>query len=509
MLTANGNIYSKYNPIKIIENISKSYNYIILGIGLGYELKQVIENTEGIVYVIDRDKTYYNLIIELKHLTEIINNPRVKFLFGDEYKNIDLKEINSYKIFNNENLTQIDVTYFFKVIKFFSIKKSSKHKISFYEHITIADDCIEALKNIGYEVVKMKFSTKDKMIENVMQECPDYIFTINLSEKVSEISNILSIPYIAWVVDVPAYSLYSDLLERKNILAFTCDSSMARELKDKGFKNIHYMPVAVNTNRLDNIKLESDDLQKYCCDVSFLGTTGIENEFNKYMSNLLSKETIEKIDEIFYKQLLNQSQFIIKDMIDNELIDRIQLETGYKIASETYLSKKAKLAFLLGRKLNEIQRINMVKKLSEIYNFYVYGDENWSEIDSKYIQYRGYAEHFVEMPKVFKCSKVNINYTRIYVEAGLPMRVFDILGSKGFLATNYKEDVSKYFVDGKDLVVYRDAKDLVEIINYYLNNEKERQTIILNGYDKVKKYHTYEKRLKEMMNISNSYFKLE
>ncbi|MHB9922111.1 hypothetical protein CF091_00955 [Clostridium botulinum] len=37
------------------------------------------------------------------------------------------------------------------------------------------------------------------------------------------------------------------------------------------------------------------------------------------------------------------------------------------------------------------------------------------------------------------------------------------------------------------LVIYRDIKDLIDIIKYYFNHEEKRQEIILNGYQKVKK----------------------
>lgn len=502
-------IYSKYNPIKKLEGISKSSNYIVLGLGLGYELEQISENTNGIIYVIDKDSTFYDLITELQYLDEVIGNPRIKFLFGDEYKSINLKEINDYKIYNNENLTQIYVSYFSKVIKFLSSKKRYKHKIAFYEHITIADDSMEALKNLGYDVVKMTFATKDKMIQDIMDVNPDYIFSINLSEKVTEVSQALSIPYVSWTVDTPAYSLYDNLLENKNLIAFIYDYHIAHEFIEKDLKNIFYMPVAANVKRLDSIDIDLNDLGKYSCDVSFLGSTDITNEFNKHIYNFLSEETHLKIKEIFKNQLLNGDKYIIEKLIDEDLINRIEKDTQYNVIPQAYITKKQKLAFLLGRKFNEVERINMVKDLSKIFNFHVYGDEQWSKLGYDYVQYKGYAEHFYEMPKVFKFSKVNINYTRIYVDSGLPMRVFDVLGSKGFLATNRKEDIDKYFINGKDLVIYRDTKDLIEIIKYYLNNEKERQEIILNGYEKVKNDHNYEKRLKEIMNITKNYLKLQ
>lgn len=96
---------------------------------------------------------------------------------------------------------------------------------------------------------------------------------------------------------------------------------------------------------------------------------------------------------------------------------------------------------------------------------------------------------------------MNLNITRAFVETGLPMRVFDVLGSNGFLVTNNKYDISRYFRDGRDLVVYRDLKDLEEIIKYYLEHDNERETIKNQGFETRKVNHTYHIRIKKIWKL--------
>ncbi|WP_252248112.1 hypothetical protein [Clostridium sp. ZBS20] len=135
-----------------IVNITRKYrlnlqkcNYIVLG--LGYTLKQIIENTIEMIYVIDKDETFYEIMKELNLLGGIISNNRVKFFFGDEYKKVNL---DNYIIYNNENATQIHTDFYYKVIKYFTSQSQCnvKKKIAFYEHVTIADDCIDDFKNL-------------------------------------------------------------------------------------------------------------------------------------------------------------------------------------------------------------------------------------------------------------------------------------------------------------------------------------------------------------------------
>ncbi|MHB9922110.1 hypothetical protein [Clostridium botulinum] len=90
----------------------------------------------------------------------------------------------------------------------------------------------------------------------------------------------------------------------------------------------------------------------------------------------------------------------------------------------------------------------MIKTLFKTFNCYVYWNTNWSNLNDNNIIYKGYAEHLYNMPKVFKWSKININKTRIYVDSGLFMRAFGVLGSRVFLVTNHKEYIDKCFISG-------------------------------------------------------------
>ena len=74
---------------------------------------------------------------------------------------------------------------------------------------------------------------------------------------------------------------------------------------------------------------------------------------------------------------------------------------------------------------------------------------------------------------------------------------------RGFLLTNYQEDMLEYFEPGIDFVYYDSYEDLMKKADYYLNHEEERQQIAKNGYEKIKNSHTYRHRLDAMMEIMN------
>jgi len=78
-------------------------------------------------------------------------------------------------------------------------------------------------------------------------------------------------------------------------------------------------------------------------------------------------------------------------------------------------------------------------------------------------------------------------------------RTFEIPASRSFQLTDMPREVKDYFKPKKEIVVYRDEKELKELIEYYLENNEERNKIAGAGFKKVVKEHTMKHRIKEML----------
>ena len=89
----------------------------------------------------------------------------------------------------------------------------------------------------------------------------------------------------------------------------------------------------------------------------------------------------------------------------------------------------------------------------------------------------GSVDYWSEMPKVFRYSKINLNFTIPNIKSGLPLRIFDVLGAGGFLLTNYQAELPDHFEIGKDLACFESEAELVEKCSYYLAHEEERQPV--------------------------------
>jgi spore maturation protein CgeB len=101
--------------------------------------------------------------------------------------------------------------------------------------------------------------------------------------------------------------------------------------------------------------------------------------------------------------------------------------------------------------------------------------------------------------KLENCSRAIRN-----IRSGIPLRVWDVLGAGGFLLTNFQAELPSLFENGKHIVYYESIDDMLNKAQYYLTHDEEREQIAKNGHALVSQYHSYEKRLEQILSIVQS-----
>jgi spore maturation protein CgeB len=114
---------------------------------------------------------------------------------------------------------------------------------------------------------------------------------------------------------------------------------------------------------------------------------------------------------------------------------------------------------------------------------------------------RGFAKSMTEMPKIFRLSRINLNFTSKPIRTGIPQRIWDILGAGGFVLTNYQSEIPEYFEIGRDLETFSGEEELLEKIDYYLAHEEERRAIAQNGYQKAKERYSLREKVEKMLRV--------
>jgi hypothetical protein len=123
----------------------------------------------------------------------------------------------------------------------------------------------------------------------------------------------------------------------------------------------------------------------------------------------------------------------------------------------------------------------------------IFGNSPWSVP-----QYCGFAPEGLEkhiLASATICPQLHEPHSTEY---GFDMseRTFKLLANRCFIVSDYVEGLEKLF--GNDLVMAKNPKEFRDKVEYYLQNPKEREQYITEGYNKVISNHTYFHRVYEI-----------
>lgn len=327
----------------------------------------------------------------------------------------------------------------------------------------------------------------------------DFVFTVNYFALISNVCQRQHIKYVCWTCDNPLISMYHESVFHPCNYIFTFDKTNYLEFKGMGVEHIWYLPLAVDTDRLDTVISHADDLAKYQGDVAFVGSLYERNSYDK-LKHRLPEYLRGYFDAVMEAQLNVSGANIVEPMLTVDILE--QLQQYFELEKSDGSFSDLGLIFqttVLGFKIAEIQRRRALIELSKHFHVNVYSNSNVSDLVR--VRYCGSVDYWSEMPKVFSASRINLNFTIPNIKSGIPLRIWDILGSGGFLMTNFQAELPLYFTEGKDLVCFDGIDDLCEKTSYYLTHEDERLQIAKNGYEKVKKHHSYVDRIQTILSV--------
>lgn len=332
----------------------------------------------------------------------------------------------------------------------------------------------------------------------------DMVFTVNYFPLISNVCERTGVKYISWTCDNPLISMYHESVFHACNYIFTFDKTNYLEFRGMGVKHIWYLPLAVDTERMDALlgapeeagrwkAAQDSEMQKYRGDVAFVGSLYERNSYDK-IKNRLPEYLRGYFDAVMEAQLNISGANIVEPMLTTNILE--QLQEYFQLEKSEGSFSDLGLIFqttVLGFKIAEIERRRALIELSKHYRVNVYSNSDVSDLLR--IQYCGSVDYWSEMPKVFRMSKINLNFTIPNIKSGIPLRIWDVLGCGGFLLTNYQAEIPYYFKEGEDLVCFDGLEDLCEKVGYYLEHEEERKRIAWNGYHKVREKHSYIERI--------------
>lgn len=117
-----------------------------------------------------------------------------------------------------------------------------------------------------------------------------------------------------------------------------------------------------------------------------------------------------------------------------------------------------------------------------------------------------------ESAHLMNCSKIVINHHRSHNDNTLfkknsnqlpaysvNPRTFEISACGAFQLTDIRRDLPQHYAIGKEIETYSSSLELIQKIEYYLKNDKERNAIAERGLKKTLNNHTYMNRVTTLL----------
>jgi spore maturation protein CgeB len=315
-----------------------------------------------------------------------------------------------------------------------------------------------------------------------------------------------NVPYIAWCYDSPSYTGPHWYLFYPTTHVFTCDSDDAAHYKEGGIEQAHYMPLAVSTEYFEGIACTEADKAKYASEISFVGSL-YDSSLPKAMSYLTDYQKAYLM-ALMDNQMDVYGHSFLPGLISPKFMDWLDEPKFNKAINSDFEKEKAKgdtaaagkLQLLMNKQITNRERQLLLNLLAKYHEVKLYSYKNSEALHG--LTFCGAADYYVEMPKIFRHSKINLNATMRSIQNGIPLRCLDVMACHGLLLTNYQKDFDDHFKDGENVLFYTNAEEALEKANFYLAHDTLREKIAEAGYQTVKKYYNYPDKIREMLELA-------
>lgn len=326
----------------------------------------------------------------------------------------------------------------------------------------------------------------------------DCVISTNFQPLLAKICYKNKIKYLAWSYDSPILHSHPEYYDYPTSFTFLFDRAEVEEFHKEGLHRVFHLPLAVNTRKYSSMTITDSERAVYSCDVSFLGTF-----YDSPLKKILSAQddyTIGFLNALTDAQLKFSNFSFLPDAIDDALIDRINerlIQTGnvYRTEGKSVLDKSAVL-LCMNKQITRNERIILLHLVNDFCRVHLHSHSQIEQLCD--VPFMGPASYLSGMPKIFRCSKINLNPTLRCIRSGIPLRALDIIGAGGFLLSNFQLEFADFFRPGLDLALYDNIEDAVEKVKYYLSHEEERDKIRQNSYRIITEKFTYPDRITRM-----------
>ena len=374
------------------------------------------------------------------------------------------------------------------------------------------EDIVDALRKLGHDVQITELPLKhendaailtQELDTLVKENSFDLVFTSNFHPELARVCDENHVKYVSWTYDSPQVLLYDAAILSPYSYAFVFDSAECERLKRRGVRQVWYMPLGVNPERLSKIDISEEDRRIFSSDVSIVAS--LYNEKHNLYDRM--EERLDDYTKGFLSAVIQAQKNVIGSNVTDAVLDQhpevlkaMREAMLYPLAQDSLADFAYIYAnYFLCRKVASLQRTEFLSEIAKRFDLKVYTGGDLSMYP--HIKCMGTVDYSTDMNKVFRLSKLNLNITLPSIHTGIPLRALDIMGAGGCLLSNWQQDFDAFFEMGADYVGFTSLDDALYLIEYYLEHEEERQAVVAAGHKKVTEGLNFTMLLQTMLDI--------
>ena len=329
---------------------------------------------------------------------------------------------------------------------------------------------------------------------------PDFLLTLNhlgfdRSGGLASLLAQVELPAASWFADDPTLNLF--LFEHARspwVAIFCCDADSVGLLRADGFPQAHYLPLATDATIFRPGAL---GWPQWRAKVSFVGDSKAGFVAERFKAVKFPRELLrvyrsvargfriapERTPADYIRRALPDLAETLDRMKDQDLCKWFELVVMYE--SSRLYRKDCLLRLLPFAPL-------------------IVGDSLWrAALKGHAGQYRLLPplDYYEDLPGFYPLSEINLNVTSTQMKDAANQRVFDVPATGSFLLTDHCRQVEDLFEPGREVVFFRSAEDLPDLVGYFLGHAAERKSIATAARARVLAEHTYEHRLRTLFEI--------
>jgi spore maturation protein CgeB len=511
-------IHSQLYPVAEAKRIAQNIEFtqeaiLIIGLGLGYvatEIRNKYPEKHIILYEPDIQLFYLAMsIIDLSILDfEMIIAGHSDISLPSCYGSVD--------IYVQKSLERLYAPIYNRVIN--RTKGTPSHSLSDqwkYKKFTteqcrilfidsayvLTKECLSAIKNTGniYHYIHIDIDKVDyevfvkQLMNDILNFKPDFVLTINhlgfdQAGRLTELFTAIELPFVSWFVDSPNVILSSFNCNISDYChLFVWDDDYIPEIKALGYKYCDFLPLATDTEIFYPKSLR----QIY--PVSFVGSS-MSFAIHKNMKSWCHRDDLIKMFPDIVAGFVSQKTRHVEPAM--------RLLSENDISFDNNSQRDDFLAAVLWRG-TQIYRRSGIDQLHQ-FQPTISGDPNWSymlPVGYQIISERWYYDNLVDF---YNQSTINFNMTSLQMTNAINQRVFDVSACRQFVLTDHRRQIDDLFDGSKNIVYFNDINEIPELLNFYVKNQTAREKYSQAAFDMVHKHHTYQHRVKKLIQILKS-----